>query len=119
MKHVTYSDKSLLLGDEAADLLIEYAAVLGRARSADRVDMNAISSDGDDVVATFLVDGAAPLMAETAHSSLPEPDNAKALAYIRERIRIIKDPPAALPLTEDDERVLKLYNDDLDDHNGQ
>ena len=39
MKHVTYSDKSLLVGDIAADLLMRYAAALANTNGADTVDI--------------------------------------------------------------------------------
>jgi hypothetical protein len=86
MRHVTFSEKSLLIGDEAAALLIEYAALLANLRRADTVDLNAIGADGADVVATFLLDAGSPLMTETTNSSMGEPDNAVGIAYIRERM---------------------------------
>lgn len=86
MKHLTFADKSLLVGDEAADLLVEYAKVLGQQRAADSIELRAIGSDGDDVVATFLLNAASSLIAETTTSHLPEPDNAKAEEYMHARI---------------------------------
>ena len=35
MKHVTYAEKSLLVGSGAADLLIEYAALIGPMNRSD------------------------------------------------------------------------------------
>ena len=87
MKHVTYSDKSLLVGDIAADLLMRYAAALANTNGADTVDIRAIGSDGADVVATFLLDAGAPMMAETSTASVKEPDNAEAEVYMRERMQ--------------------------------
>jgi hypothetical protein len=75
MKHITYGDKSLLIGDEAADVLLEYAAVLGQHNTADDMVVHALGSDGDDVDATFLLGQGAPLMAETSTTRTPEPDN--------------------------------------------
>jgi len=86
MRHVTFADKNLLVGDDAADLLLEYAAALSSVGKADTVRVAAISSDGDAVVATFLLNAGSPLMAETTHSSLPEPDNEEVAQYMRERI---------------------------------
>jgi hypothetical protein len=79
MKHITYAEKSLLVGDEAADVLLKYAAVLGQHNTADRVVLRALGSDGDDVDATFLLGQGAPLMAETSTTQIPEPDNTAAI----------------------------------------
>ncbi|MDQ0892761.1 hypothetical protein [Agromyces ramosus] len=109
MKHVTFADKSLLVDDATADLLLEYAAALARNGEADAVDIHAFGSDGDEVTATLLLDVGAPIMAETTNSSLPDPDNEPALSYMREQIARLS-PTAVTP---DDGKVLVNY-DDLD-----
>jgi hypothetical protein len=86
MKHVTYAQKSLLFGDEAADLLLEYAATLADSNSADTVQIRAFGVDGDEVLATFLLSDGIDLMAESTHSPLPEPDNAEAIEHMRARM---------------------------------
>lgn len=83
MMHVTYADKSFILGDEAARTALGYAALLARQNSADTVSLHAISSDGDEVNAVVLLDAGAPIMAETAVSSMPEPENGEAVAYMK------------------------------------
>ena len=93
MKHVTFAEKSLLIGDEAATVLLEYAAALAAANSADTVDLAAISSDGDDVVASFLLNAGSPLMAESSTTNVSEPDNAEAIRYMQERLRLLQHPP--------------------------
>jgi hypothetical protein len=98
MKHVTYSDKSLLIGTEAADLLMEYAAALIGAHTGDTVDINAIGVDGNAVSATFLLGEGAPLMAESANAQLEEPDNSAAIDYMREKMRVMHTPPAVTTL---------------------
>ena len=95
MKHVTYSDKSMLIGTEAADVLMEYAAALVSAHSGDTVKLNAIGSDGNSVQATFLLGEGAPLMVETASADLEEPDNTSGIQYMRERLRLVSTPPVA------------------------
>lgn len=95
MKHVTFGEKSLLVGDGTADLLLAYAAALARHKSADTVDVHAVSSDGDETVATFLLNEGTTFMAESTHSSWPEPDNADADAYLTEHTRILDSPPPA------------------------
>jgi len=86
MKHITFADKSLLVGNTTADLLMQYAAQLANTSSADTVVVNAISSDGDEVEATFLLDAGAPIMAETTNSNQLEPDNSTADGYMRLRL---------------------------------
>lgn len=98
MKHITYSDKSVLIGDEIADLLIEYAAELTTKGEADTVFVHAVSSDGDEVEANFLIGPGAPLMSETTTSTLPEPDNGKTIEYIRERLQRLTSANQAGPL---------------------
>jgi len=87
MKHVTYAEKSLLIGNEAADLLMEYAAAVSRVHSSDTVDLKAIGSDGNAVEATFLLGVGAPLMVETASAELNEPDNSGPIEYMMVRLR--------------------------------
>lgn len=90
-----YAEKSLMMGDEVVDLMMEYAVLLARQRSADSVDVEAIGSDGDTVTATFLIGPASIMVAETARSSFPEPDNNDAVTYLKEQIGLIKEPPLA------------------------
>jgi hypothetical protein len=50
MKHITYAEKSLLIGDATADLLLDYAAALGSDGASDSVSVHAISSDDDEML---------------------------------------------------------------------
>lgn len=93
MQHINFSDTSLLVGDEATGLLLEYAAALGANDMADTVTLRAISSSGDDIVATFLLNAGSALIAESATTTAPEPDNALAIDYMRDRLRLISRPP--------------------------
>jgi hypothetical protein len=94
MKHITYAEKSLLLGDDAADALIVYAAALATHGRGDSVTLRALSSDGDEVDATFLLTAGAPLMAETPTTRLPEPDDADAVARMQaETDRMVSPEP--------------------------
>jgi hypothetical protein len=99
MKHITYAEKSLLVGDAAADALLEYAAALSSRGRGEQVTVHAISGDGDEVEATFLLGAGAPLMAETSRTSLPEPDNSATVASIREELRRMEHPE---PVTASD-----------------
>lgn len=91
MKHLTYSDRSVLVGDEAADAITQYAATLARHNSADAVVLNVLDSFGDEVEATFLLNVSAVLFAEGTHSVLPEPDNAQAVVEMRHQIQALDD----------------------------
>jgi hypothetical protein len=92
MKHITFADKSLLIGDEAADVILAYAAALAASGSAATVTVHAVSSDGDEVDATFLLGAGAPMMAETTHSTLPEPDNSATIAEIQAKLDVLVQP---------------------------
>lgn len=109
MKHVTFAEKSLV-GDDVADLLLEYAALMAANGHADTVNVRAFGADGQEVVATLLLNNGAPIMAETSHTSMVEPDNAEALEYMRERITLMTSP--RLVGTLDD--PLPPQADDLD-----
>jgi hypothetical protein len=114
MKHVTYGEKSLLMGDVAADTLLEYAALVASLGTADTVKLRAFGSDGQEVVATLLLEQGAPLMAESSHTSMVEPDNAEALEYMRKKIMLMSSPPPAMPA---DATMPSNYEDlDLPDH---
>lgn len=95
MKRVMYSEKSLLMGDEVVNLMMEYAVVLARTSSADQIDVEAITAEGERVTATFLMGPATIMVAETTQSSYPEPENGAVVSYLREQIGLIKEPPLA------------------------
>ncbi|MEN2741702.1 hypothetical protein ABCS02_28290 [Microbacterium sp. X-17] len=86
MKHVTYGEKSLLVGDEVSDLLINYAALLGAQGRTNVVTVHAIGSDGNEVDASFLLNAATELMVETASTTATEPENHLSTGYLLERI---------------------------------
>jgi hypothetical protein len=92
MKHVTYAKKSLLVDDDAADALIEYARVLADSGSADTVTLRAISPDGNTVDATFLLNASTVLMIESTNSELSAPSNEDITAELRDRIAAIDRP---------------------------
>ncbi|MCU1481837.1 MAG: hypothetical protein JWQ19_2623 [Subtercola sp.] len=102
MKHITFGDKSLLVGDEVADTLLDYAALLTREASGDTVQVAAISSDGDAVTASFLLGSGVSMMAETTHSDLPEPENAEIVKYMKEAMMRALVRPTVMPADIDD-----------------
>ena len=102
VQHITNAEKSMLVGDEVAALLLDYAAALARVGSGDTVRVNAVSGDGNEVVATFLLNSGTVLMAETTNTQMPEPDNREAEEYLRDRLsRYRIDETDLLSLGED------------------
>ena len=86
MKHVTYGERSLLVGDEAADLLMSYATVLGRNNNTDSVTLRAVGADGNEEDATVLLNPSTTMMIESTNSTGSEPDNELVAEYMREGI---------------------------------
>jgi hypothetical protein len=107
VRHVTYANKSLLTGDEAADLLVRYAATLADQKRGDAVRLNTISADGNLTETLFLLDTGAPLLSETTNSGLPDPDNAAAVAYMRGKLTEFAQPAP----TSDDDAIPDNYED--------
>jgi hypothetical protein len=80
------SEKSLLIGDAAVLLLLEYAALVAQTQGGDTVRVRAYGADGGEVIASFLLNSGTVLMAETSASTLPEPDNSAAELYLRDQL---------------------------------
>jgi hypothetical protein len=81
------ADKSLLVGDEAAELLLQYAALLAQISRGDSVTLRAIGVDGEEVEVGFLLNSGTVLLIESSTSRLPEPENLDAVEYMRGRLR--------------------------------
>jgi hypothetical protein len=92
MKHVTMADKSLLMGDEAADTLVKYAAMVAQIGGGDAVTLRALGMDGEDVSVSFLLNSGTVMLSESTFSNLPEPDNSEPVAYMRSRIGAFESP---------------------------
>ncbi len=86
MKHLLIADKTLLVGDDVADLLLRYSALLAQIHSGDSVSLHATDTDGNDVTAGLLLNSGTALVIESATTGLPEPDNAEAEQYLRSRL---------------------------------
>jgi hypothetical protein len=95
MKHVSYADKSLFMGDEAADTLLEYARLVADSGRADTVTLRSVSPDGNTVDASFLLDASTILMVETTNSEMQPPDNTDAVREMKDRIDAITRPVSA------------------------
>jgi len=97
MKHISFADKSLFVSDAAADLLVEYAALLGADQSADSVRLRAIGHDGNEVEVDLVLNAATNLASESTNSAAEAPWNDEAVAYMRTRIDAIRNPPTVEP----------------------
>jgi hypothetical protein len=92
MKYLTYADRSVLIGDDAADLLVRYSAVLAETGHADSVALNVLSQDGDDIVASFVLGTGTNLMTASTSSKLPEPVNEDAVNYMKGKLDDLTSP---------------------------
>jgi hypothetical protein len=110
MKHVMYAEKSLLMGDEVADAILEYARLLADASHADTVTVRAIGVDGNTVDAAFLLNSTSVMMVESTNSTVVPPDNAEAVRYLQEQIERLRRPPGVQ--AEDDGGT--YYDEDID-----
>ncbi len=80
------ADKSLLIGDDAADALLRYAALVAQLNGGDAIELRALGIDGEEVTASFLLNPGTVMLVESTFSTLPEPDNSEQVAYMRRRI---------------------------------
>ena len=106
MKHISFADKTMFVTDETADLLVEYAALLGAEQSADSVRLRAIGQDGNEVEIDLVLNTSTNLASESTNSTAEAPRNEEAVEYMRTRIDAIRNPPAVEPeelATVDDE----------------
>lgn len=87
MKHLLFGSKSVFVGDEAADVLVDYAAHVAQVKSGARVDLLGYSMEGARITTTFLLNGGTTLVAETTDLPIDELDNAGAITWMRERIQ--------------------------------
>lgn len=103
MKQVKFAEKSLLMGDDAADSLIEYGRALAETGQADSVTLRAIGADGNTVDATLLLSASSILMVESTNSAVDPPENDEVVRYLRERTDALMRPPALKPEQRDAE----------------
>jgi len=100
VKHVTYSEKSLFVDDELAELLIEYAKVLAQCGGSDTVEVPAIGADGNVVEAVFLLTPSTILMIESAEGVMSPPSDHELADRLRERITRLTATNVAQPETD-------------------
>src|SRR5689334_6622281 len=76
MKQIRYGERTWLLGDTTADTLLDYAAALARANSAERVSVQVLDINGDSEQLDLLIGPATMMTAEPTHDEFDDPDNA-------------------------------------------
>ena len=97
MKLINYGDTDWLIGDDAADLLLEYSVLLAKHGTADSVSVDVLTANGEAQSVSLLIGPATMMTARPLVSSLAEPDNAGAIEDVRARIDAIVSPPPVLP----------------------
>jgi hypothetical protein len=100
MKHISYAGKTAFVDDETADVLLEYAGLLAAEHSGDTVSVQAIGQDGNEVEATFVLNMATNIVAESTNSDVEPPANPVTVEYMREKIAVIRNPPPARPVED-------------------
>jgi len=93
MRRIRYSGDTVLLGDEAADALMDYAARLARDDSAVSLAIRAIDDRGVENAVDILVGPATMMTATHVESDLPEPDNSAMVAELARRFSLLDAPP--------------------------
>ena len=107
-----FAEKSLLMGDEVADCLLEYAQLLAANSTADTVTVRAISPDGNTIDAAFLLNAASVMMAESTNSTVEAPANEEAVQYMEDRIDRLLHPPSVQPETANSDPDYDLVSPD-------
>lgn len=96
---LTYAEATWLVGDDAAQAIIDYAVALGRTGSADSIEFAALGPQGALERVTFLIGPATMMTMESTDSTAEEPENSLAIATIRERLARIQ-PPSPVASTD-------------------
>ena len=87
MKELVVAGSVFLVDDAAADLVVDYTAVLTRAHSADVIELRAITDAGRAVEVSLVLSAATPVFSQTVLRTVPEPDNTDMVHYMRDAIR--------------------------------
>lgn len=98
MKRITYLNTTALVGNEFADLLLEFAAALARRHEAETVHFSGIGDQGLQEY-TIVVGPASELAAVTVdpEAGVEPPSNSDASTIIAWRLRDL-EPEAPLPV---------------------
>jgi hypothetical protein len=84
MKQIRYGERTWLVGDTTADTLLDYAAALARADSAEHVSIQVLDINGAPEQLDLLIGPATMMTAEPAHDEFADPDNGAVEDSMRE-----------------------------------
>ena len=85
MKLLRYGERTWLVGDTTADILLDYAAALARGGSAEHVALQVLDVNGAAEEVEFLIGPATMMTAEPAQKEFDDPDNGEAERSMRSR----------------------------------
>lgn len=105
MKHLSYGDKTLFVDDATADALVEYAGLIAAEQSGDTVTVRAIGQDGNEVQVSIVLNAGTALASETTNAGLEPPSNPTEVAYMLERIELIRNPPEGQPMEDEAQQI--------------
>jgi hypothetical protein len=78
-----YAGGRFLIGDEAANTLLDFASLLGKYETTDEVRLYTRSPSGEAGRSRFLIGPASQIVITTYSSDFEEPDNAEGIAWMR------------------------------------
>lgn len=94
MIRLTSADRSFLVGTEAGNLLLRYAATRPAGAPADPVALHVLNERGEPENVIVQVAAALRLVAEVTDEDFgPEPENAEATLFLRSRLDTSAQPP--------------------------
>lgn len=111
MMHVTFVGRTLLVGDEVAELIVEYAAALARCGGADTVRLTAYGADGDELQILLLLGQGVSVMAESSKIDMPELENRDVVSYMRQRLARTAVAPSSRPLDPETDSIFAFEDD--------
>lgn len=83
MKHIRYDSTTILVGDDVADAVIEYAAALAGGDRADTVEVPAVAEDGTMTTTKVLIGPSSEIVIEDADEDELELDDGDFVARLR------------------------------------
>ena len=98
MKLLNYGDTEWLVGDEAAQLLMDYSVLMARVNTADSINVTMLDSHGESQNLNILIGPATMMTSRATVSEFAEPENDAAVAEVRGKIAAIEDPPPVQPV---------------------
>jgi len=91
MKHIHYDGSVVTTGNEIAEAVIEYAAMLGANGKSDTVDVPTFDEHGTATVATLLIGPASQIVVDDAPDDELEPEDPDFVERLRVAARAAGD----------------------------